>query len=147
MSSLLFVCLGNICRSPLAEGIAKHIAREHGLSIEIDSAGTGKWHIGEAPCEASQRIALKNGIDISDLRARTVLPEDKERFEKIVAMDKENKRTLEDLGFRNTKLLGDYGDYGGKDVPDPYYATDAIKEVFTMIRTCVEDIFRKEFHV
>ncbi len=147
MSSLLFVCLGNICRSPLAEGIAKQIAQEYGLNIEIDSAGTGKWHIGEAPCDASQRIALSNGIDISDLRARTILPEDKERFKKIVAMDKENKRTLEDLGFRNIKLLGDYGGYGGKDVPDPYYAADAIKEVFTMIRTCVEDFFKKEYYV
>lgn len=84
---LLMVCLGNICRSPTAEGIMRHICRERGLDWEIDSAGTGGWHIGEAPDRRAIRTAQAHGIDISGQRARKFNYRDFERFDHIYAMD------------------------------------------------------------
>ena len=93
--SVLFVCLGNICRSPLAEGIFRRMAAEQGVEVEIDSAGTGDWHLGHAPDHRAQAVADKNGLDISALRARLVTPEDFRRFDHIVAMDASNLANLE----------------------------------------------------
>jgi protein-tyrosine phosphatase len=145
MQRILFVCLGNICRSPLAEGIAKAIIKRKGYTLEVDSAGTSGWHAGEAPCPRSVEVAAKNGIDISTLRARQVTKADKKNFDRIIALDSANKAELEALGFRNVELLGMYGGFGGKDVPDPYYFDDnsGFEEVFSMIMKATEDLLEK----
>lgn len=146
MTKILFVCLGNICRSPLAEGIAKSLAREKLFLCDIDSAGTSNFHEGEHPCEDSIRIAKMHHIDISTLRARQVRRSDAKHFDYIVAMDAQNKKALEGMGFENVYLLGDFGGYEGKDVPDPYFFDtfdEGIKNVYTMISACVEDFIEK----
>jgi len=149
MTKILFVCLGNICRSPLAEGIAKSVARERLFLCDIDSAGTSGFHEGEHPCKDSIRIAKMHDINIASLRARQVKRSDAKDFDYVIAMDKENKRTLEEMGFENVYLLGEFGGYEGKDVPDPYFFDtfdDGIKNVYTMIATCVEDFIEKAAH-
>jgi low molecular weight protein-tyrosine phosphatase len=123
---ILFVCLGNICRSPTAEGVLKALlaAEAPQLDIEIDSAGTGDYHIGEPPDSRSQRAALRRGIDLSDLRARQVTPGDFERFDLMLAMDRQNLRALEAMRPAGSKarleLFMDYAGRPGADVPDPY---------------------------
>jgi len=146
MKKILFVCLGNICRSPLAEGIARNIAREKLFLCEVDPAGTSGFHVGEPPCEDSIRIAKMHDINISKLRARQVTRNDIGRFDYVVAMDAENRKNLEKMGFENVYLLGDFAGYEGKDVPDPYFFEsfdDGIKNVYTMISSCVEDFIQK----
>ncbi len=135
MRSILFVCLGNICRSPLADGIANKYARELGLEIYIDSAGTSDWHKGETPCEQSIKIAKLNGVDISSLRSRPICPQDLKEFELVVAMDKQNRNDLLSYGFKNVKLLGDFGGLGGEDVPDPFYfeGFSGFEKIYEMI--------------
>jgi protein-tyrosine phosphatase len=134
-SRVLFVCLGNICRSPTAEGVLRHLAalEAPGLELEIDSAGTADYHIGAPPDPRSQRAALKRGIDISGLRARQVTQDDFQRFDLILAMDRENLRELEALqprGSRATlKLFLEYApQLNVRDVPDPYYRDAAAFE-------------------
>jgi protein-tyrosine phosphatase len=90
MQKILFVCLGNICRSPLAEGILLHLKEKHDLQIEIDSAGTSNFHIGEAPDKRTIANAKKNGVDLSFLRARQFHENDFDNFDKIFVMDKSN---------------------------------------------------------
>lgn len=97
MPSILFVCLGNICRSPLAEGALRAEANRLRLDLIVDSAGTGNWHAGEPPDERAQRTALKNGVDISGLRARQVTKADFRRFTHIIALDHENLANLRKL--------------------------------------------------
>lgn len=143
---ILFVCLGNICRSPLAEGIAKEISKIKNLEFEVDSAGTSSWHEGEVPCADSIKIARMHHVDISKLRARQVKRTDKEIFDIVVAMDTANKKKLETMGFRNVYLLGEFADYLGADVPDPYFFDtfdEGIKNVYTMIERCVTDLIEK----
>lgn len=123
--SVLFVCLGNICRSPLAEGIFRRLAVEEGVEVDIDSAGTGDWHLGHAPDPRAQAVAEKNGLDITNLRARLVTPDDFERFDHIVAMDASNLANLEAMRPEgSTAQLGRLLDYAAgvdaSDVPDPY---------------------------
>ena len=144
MRSILFVCLGNICRSPLADGIANRYARELGLDFYIDSAGTSDWHKGEAPCEHSIKIAKQNGVDISGLRSRPICPQDLKEFELIIAMDRQNRSDLLSYGFENVKLLGDFGGLGGADVPDPFYfkGFSGFEKVYEMIDRGVRDILR-----
>jgi protein-tyrosine phosphatase len=134
-SRVLFVCLGNICRSPTAEGVLRHLAalEAPGLELEIDSAGTADYHIGAPPDPRSQRAALKRGIDISGLRARQVTQDDFQRFDLILAMDRENLRELGALqprGSRATlKLFLEYApQLNVRDVPDPYYRDAAAFE-------------------
>ena len=146
MTKILFVCQGNICRSPLAEGIAKAVAREKLFLCTIDSAGTSSFHEGEHPCADSIRIAKMHYINISSLRARQVQRADAQSFDYVIAMDSGNKKTLQEMGFKNIYLLGDFGGYEGKDVPDPYFFDtfdEEIKNVYTMIETCVEDFIQK----
>lgn len=140
MKSILFVCLGNICRSPLAEALFRRKAEEVGLAFRVDSAGTGSWHIGEPPCANSVRVAALHGLDISRLRARQVGREDLERFDYVVALDGKNAADLKAMGAINVVKLGDYG-FGGADVPDPYFFNgfEGFENVFRMIdRCCVE---------
>ena len=130
---ILFVCLGNICRSPLAEGIARSLSNEH----IFDSAGTGHWHIGEPPCKRSILIAKRKGIDISSLRARQITKDDLCKWDKVIAMDSKNLRDLKAMGFDAQMLLD-------KDVPDPYFfdGDEGMDEIFEMIKEGVERVIK-----
>lgn len=129
--SILFVCLGNICRSPLAEGIFRHLAREAGIEkhLTIDSAGLGSWHAGDPPDPRGIRIATGSGFDISGQRARQVTPEDFHRFDLILGMDRSNVEALTALRPSDSPadiaLFLDYAQSRTADVPDPYYGGDA----------------------
>ena len=142
---VLFVCLGNICRSPLAEAIAKEYAKKNDYKIEVDSCGTGSWHIGEAPCPDSQKIAKIKGLDISNYKARQVKREDFKKFDLIVGLDSKNIALLRELGCKNPLLIGDFG-YEGKDVPDPYFfdGFEGFDKVFEMIETCVKNLIKEK---
>jgi protein-tyrosine phosphatase len=125
---ILFVCLGNICRSPTAEGVLRHlIAREAPeLGLEIDSAGTGNYHIGDPPDLRSQRAAMGRGIDLSGLRARQVSTRDFTDFDLILAMDRSNLRDLQALrpkaSHAQLRLFLEYAGHSDDlEVPDPYY--------------------------
>ena len=115
---IVFVCLGNICRSPAAEGVMRGLAPE----LTIDSAGTGGWHVGDAPYGPMQEAAKARGIDLSQLRARQFTAADFERFDLIIAMDRQNQADIESLrpigNQTKVRLLTD------QDVPDPYYTRD-----------------------
>lgn len=150
MKRILFVCIGNICRSPLAEGIARKIAKESNLDMTVDSAGTSGWHERELPCDSSIKIAALNDVDISKMRARQVKKSDYIDFDYIVAIDAKIKEKLETLGSSNVYLLGDFGGYKGIDVPDPLFLNafdDDIREiysVYTMIESCVKDFIAQK---
>ena len=123
---VLMVCLGNICRSPLAEGIFRHQVQAAGLdhAFTIDSAGTGGWHVGNTPHEGSIDIALSHGIDIQDQRSRQVRAEELSDWDWIIAMDASNLKNLLRMGApedRTRLLLGFIPPGYGRDVPDPYY--------------------------
>lgn len=142
--SVLFVCLGNICRSPLAEGVFLHLVRDEGLSerFEVDSAGTGSWHIGERPDPRSVAVAASHGVVLPGC-ARQVRPDDFDRFDVIVAMDRENLRNLERMSPNGTRarlhLLREFDPEGGGDeVPDPYFGGDhGFENVYRMVhRSC-----------
>lgn len=132
--SVLFVCLGNICRSPLAEAALRREAERLGLDVEVDSAGTGDWHVGAPPDARAVAVAKRSGVDISRLRARQVRPEDFHRFDHIVALDAANLRDLERLrpeGARaSLSLLLDHVEgREGEAVADPYYGEDTLFDV------------------
>jgi len=125
---ILFVCMGNICRSPSAEGVFRHVLarRAPELQVEIDSAGTHDYHVGEAPDARALAAARRRGIDISRLRARRVATEDFERFDLILAMDEENllelKRRAQASYHERIRLMMEYAPGVGRSaVPDPYY--------------------------
>ena len=124
---ILFVCLGNICRSPTAEGVLRHLLATEapGLGVEVDSAGTGDYHLGEPPDLRSQRAAKRRGIDLSGLSARQVNRRDFDDFDLILAMDRKNLRDLNVIkptGSRaQVRLFLEYaGESGVSEVPDPY---------------------------
>ena len=146
MVHILFVCLGNICRSPLAEGIAKEIIKNLDLDIVVDSAGTGSWHVGESPCENSVKVAKNNSIDISNLKARVVTQEDKKNFDYVVCMDKSNLSNLEEQGFQNLYLMGNFGGFKGDDIPDPYYYSgfEGFDLVYNMLNKTIWDFLKTE---
>ena len=145
MDRILFVCLGNICRSPLAHGVAEKIVNNKDLSLIIDSAGTSDWHEGETPCKHSVEIADQYNVDISQQRSRPITNEDISLFKYVVAMDQQNKADLEAFGFEQVHLLGDFGDFKGEDVPDPYFfdGFEGFDKVYNMIALCVEDFIEK----
>lgn len=127
--SILFVCLGNICRSPLAEAAFREAAARAGLEAVADSAGTGGWHIGSPPDPRSQAVALAHGIDISGLKGRQVGPEDFRRFDHILALDPQNLRDLRSIaprdGTAKLALLMDHvPGRSGQGVRDPYYGEE-----------------------
>ncbi|HLA30284.1 MAG TPA: low molecular weight protein-tyrosine-phosphatase [Pseudomonas sp.] len=141
---VLFVCLGNICRSPTAEGVLRHKLREAGLEgrIEVDSAGTGDWHVGKAPDLRTRQAALQRGYDLSALRGRQVEAADFQRFDLILAMDNSNLGHLQrlrpgngsaelDLLLRRYRLALD-------EVPDPYYGgEEGFEQVLDLLeRAC-----------
>ena len=134
------VCLGNICRSPTAEGVFRHLLTQEApeLTVDVDSAGTADYHIGEPPDVRSQRAAKRRGIDLSGLRARQVTAGDFERFDFILAMDRDNLRALEAMrpaGSRpRVQLFLEYAsDLGLLEVPDPYYGdASAFEEVLDL---------------
>ena len=130
MPSVLFVCLGNICRSPLAEAALVEAARERGLDVRVDSAGTGDWHVGHAPDPRARGIAAEHGVDISAHRARQVTPQDFYRYSDIVALDLQNLADLQTLrppdATATLSLLLDYvSGREGQAVADPYYGEEA----------------------
>ena len=142
MPSLLFVCLGNICRSSLAEGVARHLADEHGIAITLASAGTSRYHNGEPPCSVSTQLARKHGIDITHQRSTHISDYNLASFDRIIAMDRSNLSDLLALGLTNVSLLGDYG-FDGKEVADLYYEPHRADEVYGMIEEAVREIFDK----
>jgi len=148
-TSILFVCLGNICRSPLAEGVFADAARAAGreTAFRLDSAGTGAWHAGSPPDPRSIEIAARNGIDISGQRARKVSPGDFRRFDLILGMDSSNVAQLHEVapGARGKiHLFLDYAAGLKKDVPDPYYGgADGFEKVYRMIRDASEAMLSK----
>ena len=141
IKSILFVCLGNICRSPLAEGLAKNYIKEKNLNLVIESAGTGHWHIGEAPCENSIKVGKLNGVDISKQKAQQVKKSDFKTFDLIVGLDDSNISNLKNLGCKNPIKLGDFG-FDGECVPDPYFfdGFEGFDKVFEMIDVCVRNL-------
>lgn len=143
IQSVLFVCLGNICRSPLAEGIAQDLNRKNAWNLKIDSCGTSSFHRGEAPHVKSVRVAKQHNIDISKLQSRPINVYADMEFDLIVAMDSHNKRDILALGFDSSKVfkLGEFGD--GQDIPDPYYYRD--DEGFEQVYMLIESLLHKMF--
>jgi protein-tyrosine phosphatase len=141
---LLFVCLGNICRSPTAEGVMRSLVNHEGLEeqIELDSAGTGAWHIGSSPDDRARRTAAERGIELTG-HARQVEPEDLESFDLVLAMDRENERLLKALARdeqerSKVRLLREFDPAsvatGELEVPDPYYgAAGGFEEVLEIV--------------
>lgn len=126
--SVLFVCMGNICRSPTAQGVFERLVEDHNLSgiIAIDSAGTHAYHIGERPDERASAAALNRGVDLSTQQARRVSPDDFERFDYVLAMDNDNYEILmascpSGLESRLRLFLDFAPDLETREVPDPYY--------------------------
>ncbi|GGD48326.1 protein-tyrosine-phosphatase [Malaciobacter pacificus] len=141
INSIIFVCLGNICRSPIAQGVAKQYAKQKNLDVKIYSAGTGSWHVGEPPCENSIKVAMQNGIDISTQRAVQFKSKDINKYDLIIGLDDSNVSNLKKLGVTEVLKLGDFG-YEGKDVPDPYFfdGFEGFDKVFEMIDICVRNL-------
>jgi protein-tyrosine phosphatase len=140
---ILMVCLGNICRSPLAEGIMQHLVDEQGLDWQIDSAGTGGWHVGEGPDRRSVRTAKHHGIDISKQICRQFRKSDFDEFDHIYVMDKYNLMDVlemapDEASASKVKLL-----LGNREVPDPYYDETMFEPVFELIEGRCKDIVRE----
>jgi len=137
------VCLGNICRSPLAHGIMEHLANEQGLDWEIESAGTGDWHVGEGPDRRSTRTAREHGIDISKQVCRLFRISDFDTYDHIFVMDKSNLNDIlsmarNDEDRKKVRLL-----LGDKIVPDPYYDDTQFEPVFQMIEKGCKELIKQ----
>lgn len=146
---ILMVCLGNICRSPLAEGILTHKAREAGLNWTVDSAGTGHWHAGDRPDRRSISTAYEHGIDISGQRARQFQLADFDRFDRIFVMDTQNLRDVlrqaqSPAHREKVALIRDLTHPGqNQNVPDPYYDDDGFEDVFQMLDAACDAFIAK----
>jgi protein-tyrosine phosphatase len=141
------VCLGNICRSPLAEGVMRHKIKAHNLDWEVDSAGTGGWHAGELPDKRSIEVARKHGIDLTDQRARKLLASDLKEFDLIFAMDAQNQRDILRLAKTDEQrqkvhlILNIPHPNSQKEVPDPYYGgLNGFEEVYEMLDEACEAV-------
>ena len=153
--SVLFVCMGNICRSPTAEGVFRHLLQQEGHDnwIFTDSAGTHAYHIGEQPDSRAQQTARNRGIDLSDLRGRKAIKNDFEEFDYVLAMDDDNYQILESMcpAGREDKLslfLDFSKEYSETQVPDPYYGGDqGFEHVFDLVesasRGLLDDITKR----
>jgi protein-tyrosine phosphatase len=156
MKHILMVCLGNICRSPLAEGILRHELERAGITdVRVDSAGTGSWHAGEHPDKRATRNAKAHGIDISKLVARQFTEEDFERFDRIYVMDSSNHRDVLRLAKTDAHhakvelLLNAKWPGKNKAVPDPYFGgEEGFENVFHLVeeacKVIVEDLRREK---
>lgn len=145
---VLFVCMGNICRSPTAQGVFRKLVGNQGLegAIEIDSAGTHGYHVGEPPDRRAQEAAFRRGIDLSDLRARRVEADDFSRFDYVLAMDRENFLSLSSICpqgcERKLMLFLDFAPHlQVREVPDPYYGgSSGFERVFDMVEAAAEGL-------
>ena len=143
---ILFVCLGNICRSPTAEGVFARRAAEAGADVETDSAGTGGWHVGASPDARAQEAALRRGVDLSALRARRVSAADFHAFDLIIAMDEDNLSALTRAAppgaTARINLFLDYAPEAGQSaIPDPYYGgEDGFDRVLDLIETASDGL-------
>ena len=140
---VLLVCMGNICRSPTAEGVLRHFIKINGLGdkVEVDSAGTHGYHVGEAPDQRTQRAASARGYNLSQLRARKVARQDLDYFDLILAMDKSNLDNLQRMAMPEQqgkiKLFMDFArNFDDDEVPDPYYG---LGHGFDLVLDMVED--------
>ncbi len=147
---ILMVCLGNICRSPLAEGILQHKAWNAGLQWSIESAGTGAYHIGEPPHPLSTKVAKLNGVDISKQRARQFVKEDFDRFDFIYVMDSSNYNEVKRMSgkrFDESKidlLLNELHPGQNRNVPDPWFGEeDGYHAVFEMLDKACDKVIEK----
>lgn len=144
MDKILFVCLGNICRSPTAKAVFDHKLQSASLQVETDSAGTTGYHAGSPPDTRAVRAARRLGLDISDQRARVVTAADFQRFDRIYAMDRANLAELEQLGPVNASarvelVMSLAPDYGIHEVPDPYYGgEDGFRRVLDMLEAAAD---------
>jgi protein-tyrosine phosphatase len=152
--SVLFVCMGNICRSPTAEGVFRHHASEAGLSdrVFIDSAGTHAYHVDEPPDRRAVAAAERRGVSLQDIRARRVSDEDFDRFDYIIAMDEDNVARLQEQGspehHSKVRLFLEFSSSGSQEVPDPYYGGAAgFERVLDLVedasRGLLETLFKK----
>ena len=144
---ILLVCLGNICRSPMAEGLLRDLAERRGLSITTDSAGTSRNHIGEAPDPRAQAEMRQQGFDIGDLRARQFVSADYERFDLLLAMDGSNLRDMLRLApsaplATKARLMLDWSTaMAGSDVPDPWYGgAEGFTHVFRLLEDAINNL-------
>jgi protein-tyrosine phosphatase len=140
MISVLFVCLGNICRSPMAEAIFRDLVKKEGLKdqIKIDSAGTGDWHVGHPPHEGTREILKKYQVADEGIFARQIAADDLNQFDYIIAMDSQNIDNIKKVGkieerVKINKLLDYVENLKGNDVPDPYY-TGNFDEVYELVQ-------------
>lgn len=145
---ILMVCLGNICRSPLAEGILKNKIQKQGLNWEVDSAGTSGWHDGGKPDSRSIEVASKYNIDITDQISRKVRSVDYEIFDLIYAMDIQNYNDLLSLATEEEKpkiklILNEIEPNKNKNVPDPYWDDNGFEKVYAMLDEACEIIVEK----
>lgn len=145
---ILMVCLGNICRSPVAEGIMKKKSAKYHLHLAIDSAGTSGWHDGSQPDKRSIANAAKNNVDISKQTSRRVIPADFEVFDVVYAMDQENYNNLLNLApsglqHKIKMILNESHPGQNKSVPDPYYTDDGFDLVYDLLDEACETIALK----
>ncbi|MDS1309834.1 low molecular weight protein-tyrosine-phosphatase [Marinobacter xiaoshiensis] len=147
--SVLFVCLGNICRSPTAEGLFRRLVQQAGLQdkVFIDSCGTSNWHIGKGPDARSISAANNRGVDISALKARQFTEKDLDTFDYIIVMDRQNLADVKDIWHQNggTKptLFLEYGSSDLTEVPDPYYGgEEGFEHVLDLIQDAGEGLLR-----
>ena len=149
--SVLFVCLGNICRSPTAHGVLEKLLKDAGLSnsVTVDSCGTGDWHLDHAPDKRAQLTAKQHGYNLSHLRSRLICQDDFRKFEYILVMDKNNLRDVLALcpdPYKNKcqLFLNFAKELGVQEVPDPYYGgDDGFEEVLTMIRIASQNLVQE----
>lgn len=149
MVKILFVCLGNICRSPMAEAVMRHFIQKEGLEgkILVDSAGTGDWHVGKPPHEGTCHILSLNQISYEGQKARQLKKDDLTSFDYIIGMDNENIGNIRRLAGYNqsgkiTRLLDYLEDYPIADVPDPYY-TGNFAEVYEIVSKSCENLLQE----
>jgi len=146
MVRILFVCMGNICRSPIAQGVFEDVARREGLEdqIFVDSAGTGNWHVGSPPDERAQRSASLRGLDLSAQLARQISRDDCEDFDYILTMDEDNYRMVSSL-CRGSAVVRPFLDFATnspeREVPDPYYGgPDGFEHVLNLVEEASEGL-------
>lgn len=146
---ILMLCLGNICRSPIAEGILKYKIEKAGLSWQVDSAGTNGFHIGEAPHQLSQKVSLENGIDISNQKSTLFMPDDFNKFDKIYAMANDvivEMKYLSKDKFNSSKvdlLMNEFKPGANLDIPDPWYGPEAgYHQVYDLIEKACEALIK-----